>query len=106
MIELAKCESDKEAKTVATKVISHAKKTGERVTAKMIAEFRDSRTTKPLRQLEEASLENHLTNLAKNTRRMLESLKRVELEQWENVPDRVMKHVVTELGALITFLRS
>lgn len=104
--ELAKCESDKEAKTVATKVIAHAKKTGDRVTARMIAEFRDSRTSKPLQRLEAASLENHLTKLATYAQKLLYSLQSVDLEQWNNVPPAVMKRVITEVGALHTFLRS
>ena len=39
--ELCRCETDVDAKRVARKAISQAKKTGDRVTAKMIAKIRD-----------------------------------------------------------------
>ena len=41
MRELCKCETDRDAKRVAKKAIALAKKTGERVTAKLIAIVRD-----------------------------------------------------------------
>jgi hypothetical protein len=104
--ELAKCETDREAKTVAKKVIAEAKRTGERVTARLIAEIRDSRTTKPEKDLEAASLDTHLDKLASLALRWRTSLEKVDLIQWEDVDKTVMTRAITEVSALLKFLKT
>ena len=70
MRELCKCETDRDAKRVAKKAIARAKKTGERVTAKLIAMVRDdagetgAAGKRQDAKLQEASLESHLEELA------------------------------------------
>lgn len=106
MLELAKCDTDNDAKRVAKNVISHAKKTGEKVTAKLIAQFRDGETTKAEKALEEASLEVHLEMLATLLLNWRLSLEQVDVEQWDDVPKAVVTRVITEGNALLVFLRS
>lgn len=104
--ELAKCETDNDAKRVAKNVISHAKKTGEQVTAKLIAQVRDGETPKAAKRLAAASLEVHLDKLASFLLKWRNSLEQVDASQWESVPPNVMKRVITEGSALLSFLRS
>jgi len=103
--ELAKCETDNDAKRVAKKVISHAKKTKERVTAKLIASIRDGETSKPAKQLEAASLDKHLDKLASTLVKWRISLEQIDLNQWEDVPQDVMTRVTTETNNLLKFLK-
>lgn len=109
MRELAKCETDNDAKRVAKNVIAHAKKTGEKVTAKLIAQLRDGETSKPARamakQLNDARLEVHLDKLASIFLEWRTSLERVDVDQWESVPANVMTRVITEGNALLSFLK-
>jgi len=104
--ELAKCDTEREAKTVAKKVIAEAKRTGERVTARMIAEIRDSRTTKPAKALEAASLDSHLDKLASLALKWRTSLEQIDLNQWEDVDNTVLTRVTMEVNALLKFLKS
>lgn len=106
MLELAKCETDNDAKRVAKNVIAHAKKSGEKVTARLIAQFRDGETSKPARQLEEASLEVHLDKLATLLLNWRLSLEQIDVSQWDSVPPNVMTRVIAEGDALLSFLRS
>jgi hypothetical protein len=106
MEELAKCETDNDAKRVAKTVISLAKKTGEKVTAKLIAQTRDGETSKPARELAAAGLEVHLDKLASIFIQWRTSLEKVDLTQWDSVPKNVLKRVITEGDALLSFLRS
>lgn len=109
--ELCKCETDNDAKRVAKKAISRAKKTGERVTAKLIAQVRDGddetgrATKKHKEQLQAASLENHLTSLSDLLVDWRTSLEGLDLEHWESVPARVLTRVRRESEALTTFLK-
>lgn len=109
--ELCKCETDNDAKRVAKKAISIAKKTGERVTAKLIAQVRDgddetgAATEKHKEQLQSASLENHLSELADLLVDWRKSLESLDLEHWESVPARILTRVRRESEALTTFLK-
>lgn len=109
--ELCKCETDNDAKRVAKKAISIANKTGERVTAKLIAQVRDgddeTGATKSKRdaQLQSASLESHLSKLSDMLVDWRTSLEQVSLEQWEDVPMRVLTRVRREANALSLFLK-
>lgn len=109
--ELCKCETDNDAKRVAKKAIAQAEKTGERVTARLIAEIRDGvqetgRAAEKLdKQLEAATLEKHLDNLADILVDWRKSLEAIDLEQWEEVPKRILARVRRESESLTTFLK-
>ena len=111
MIELCKCETDNDAKRIARKAIAQAKKSGERVTAKLIAKVRDgddeTGATKKKKddELQSASLENHLAKLADILTDWRISLEAIEPEQWDSVPSRVLKRVRIEADALSLFLK-
>lgn len=111
VLELCKCETDNDAKRVAKKAIAIASKTGERVTARLIAEIRDGdnetgrAAKKHDEQLEAASLTTHLTNLADILVDWRKSLEQVAIEQWDEVPTRVLTRVKSELEALASFLK-
>jgi len=111
LIELCKCETDNDAKRVAKKAIAQAEKTGERVTARLIAEIRDGveetgvAAKKLDKQLEAASLDTHLTNLANQLVDWRKSLEGVDFDQWDGVQPRIMARAIRELGALTTFLK-
>jgi len=112
MVELCKCETDRDAKRVAKKSIALAKKTGERVTAKLIAQVRDGDGEDGVAgkrqdaKLQEASLESHLGELADLLVDWRISLERIDLEQWEDIAPVVLARVRNEAKALNTFLRS
>jgi len=112
MIELCKCSTDIDAKRVAKKSIALAKRTGERVTAKLIAQVRDGDGEDGVAgkrqdaKLQEASLETHLGELADLLVRWRFSLEQIDLEQWEDIPSEILARVRTEAKALNTFLRS
>lgn len=111
VLELCKCETDNDAKRVAKKAISRASKTGERVTAKLIAQVRDGddetgkATEKHKEQLQAASLENHLASLADLLVDWRKSLETIDLELWESVPTRSLARARRELEALTTLLK-
>ena len=106
VLELAKCETDNDAKRVAKKVIAEAKRNNGKVTAKLIAQTRDGETSKPARALDQASLEVHLDKLASIFLDWRRSLEQIDLEQWDSVPADVMTRVTAEGDALLSFLRS
>lgn len=109
--ELCKCETDNDAKRVAKKAIAHANKTGERVTARLIAEIRDGveetgrAVEKHDKQLEAASLETHLTKLADILVDWRKSLEQIASEQWDEIPTRVLTRVKREAESLVSFLK-
>lgn len=111
MLELCKCGTDNDAKRVAKKAIAQAEKTGERVTARLIAEIRDGvqetgRAAEKLdKQLEAATLEKHLSDLADILVDWLKSLESIDLNQWDDVPSRVLTRVRRESEALTNFLK-
>jgi len=111
VLALCKCETDNDAKRVAKKAISLAKKSGQRVTAKLIAKLRDgddetgAAKVKRERELQSASLENHLTKLADTLTDWRKSLEQIDLEQWDSVPSRVLTRVKNEADALSLFLK-
>ena len=111
VLELTKCETDNDAKRIARKAIAQAKKSGERVTAKLIAKVRDgddeTGATKKKKddELQSASLENHLAKLADILTDWRISLEAIEPEQWDSVPSRVLKRVRIEADALSLFLK-
>ena len=109
--ELCKCETDNDAKRVAKKAIAYAEKTGERVTARLIAEIRDGveetgvAAEKHDKQLKAATLEKHLDDLADIFVDWRKSLELIAIEQWEEVPKRILARVRREAEALTTFLK-
>ena len=111
LLELCKCKTDNDAKRVAKKAIAQAEKTGERVTARLIAEIRDGveetgvAAKKLDKQLEAASLDTHLTNLANQLVDWRKSLEGVDFDQWDGVQPRIMARAIRELEALTTFLK-
>jgi len=111
MEQLCKCETDNDAKRLAKKAIAQAEKTGERVTARLIAEIRDGveetgvAAKKLDKQLEAASLDTHLTNLANQLVDWRKSLEGVDFDQWDGVQPRIMARAIRELEALTTFLK-
>lgn len=111
VLELTKCETDNDAKRVAKKAIAHAAKTGERVTARLIAEIRDGaeetgRADKKLeKRLEAASLEKHLDNLADVLVDWRKSLEQIASEQWDEVSTRTLTRVRREAKSLTSFLK-
>lgn len=112
MLELCKCETDKDAQRVAKKSIALAKKLKQRVTAKLIAQVRDSvdetdaTNKKRDASLQAASLETHLGKLADTLVDWRTSLEAIGLEQWDSVPSEVLTRVKNEADALLKFLRS
>jgi hypothetical protein len=111
LIELCKCETDNDAKRVAKKAIAIAAKSGERVTARLIAQVRDgadetgATVKKQGEQLQSASLENHLNNLSDLLVDWRKSLEQIDLEQWESVSSRSLARVRREADALSVFLK-
>jgi hypothetical protein len=111
MIELCKCETDRDAKRVAKKSIALAKKTGERVTAKLIAQVRDGKDETGVTEkrqdaaLQSASLDSHLEELAGILVNWRFSLEQIDLQQWEAVAAETLTRVRNEAMALTAFLR-
>lgn len=111
LVELCKCETDNDAKRVAKKAIAIAAKSGERVTARLIAEVRDgadetgATVKKQDEQLQSASLENHLNDLSDILVDWRKSLEQIDLEQWESVSSRSLARVRREADALSVFLK-
>jgi len=111
ILELTKCETDNDAKRVAKKAIATAAKSGERVTARLIAEIRDGveetgRAAEKLdKRLTSASLESHLDKLADILVDWRKSLEQVASEQWDEVPVRILTRVRREAESLTSFLK-
>ena len=111
VLELCKCETDNDAKRVAKKAIAMAAKSGERVTARLIAEIRDGveetgRAAEKLdKRLTSASLESHLDKLADILVDWRKSLEQVASEQWDEVPVRILTRVRREAESLTSFLK-
>ena len=111
LLELCKCETDNDAKRVAKKAIAQAEKTGERVTARLIAEVRDGddetgrAAEKQKEQLEAASLDKHLDKLADILVDWRKSLEAIDSEQWESVSKRILTRVRRESEHLTMFLK-
>jgi hypothetical protein len=109
--KLCKCETDNDAKRVAKKAIALAEKTNQRVTAKLIAQVRDgidetgAALEKQKKQLQSASLENHLTDLADLLVDWRKTLEALDLIHWESVPSRILTRVRRESEALTIFLK-
>ena len=109
--ELCKCETDNDAKRVAKKAIAKAEKSGERVTARLIAEVRDgadetgAAPKKHEEQLQSASLDKHLNDLSDILVDWRKSLEQIDLEQWESVSSRSLTRVRREADALSVFLK-
>ena len=112
VMELRKCETDKDAIRVAKKAIAKAKKTKSRVTASLIAEIRDGdaetgkASAKAEKKLDAARLDKHLEKLADLLMTWRTSLENVPGDAWEDVPRDLMIRVTTEAADLTTFLRS
>lgn len=112
MAELTKCETDNDAKRVVKKAIVLAKKTGEKLTAKLISQVRDGsdetgRTdTRRDARLDSASLETHLTQLSDLLVNWRKSLEKVDLNQWDSIPTKTMTRVIREVDALSKFLEN
>lgn len=111
MIELCKCETDNDAKRVAKKAIAIAKKTNTRVTAKLIAQVRDGAdetgkaAEKQDQQLQNASLDRHLSDLADLLVDWRKALEQLDLEHWQSVTPRILTRVRREAEALTIFLK-
>ena len=111
LLELCKCETDNDAKRVAKKAIAIAEKSGERVTARLIAEVRDgtdetgAADKKQDEQLQSASLDKHLNDLSDLLVDWRKSLEQIDLEQWESVSSRSLARVRREADALSVFLK-
>jgi len=111
VLELCKCETDNDAKRVAKKAIATAAKSGERVTARLIAEIRDGleetgRAAEKLdKRLASASLESHLDKLADILVDWRKSLEQVASEQWDEVSVRILTRVRREAESITSFLK-
>jgi hypothetical protein len=111
MRELCKCETDNDAKRVAKKAVAQAAKTGERVTAKLIAEIRDgadeTRRADQRRdeRLQSASLQNHLVKLSDTLTDYRCSLEQVESSQWGDVEIGVLSRLQRELTGLLALTK-
>ena len=111
LVELCKCETDNDAKRVAKKAIAIAEKTGQRVTARLIAEVRDGddetgrAVKKHKEQLAAASLDTHLDKLSDLLVDWRRSLEAIDSKQWESVPQRILTRVRREAEHLTSFLK-
>lgn len=105
VLELCKCETDKDAVRVAKAAIKLAKNTEQKLSAKLIATVRDRDTGRDVQELAAASLDTHLGKLASTLVRWRTSLEQVADEQWEEVDSEVMTRVVNESNALYKFLK-
>jgi len=112
VIELTKCETDNDAKRVATMAIKLANKQGVNVTAKLIAQVRDGSDEtgkadeKRNADLQAASLETHLTKLGDILDKWLFSFQQVGPEQLDTVPNEVLIRVKNSLAGLTKFVGS
>lgn len=104
VLELCKCETDKNAVSVAKAAIKLAKNTEQKLTAKLIATVRDRDTGQDVRNLAAASLDTHLGKLASTLVRWRTSLEQIADEQWDEVDSEITTRVVNESKALYKFL--
>jgi len=106
--ELCKCETDNDVQRVAKKAISLATKSGERVTARLIAQIRDGddETGKTKKVVQSFTLDKHLSKLSDILVDWRFSLEQVEASQWDDVDPVVLTRVKNEANALLKFLRS
>jgi hypothetical protein len=93
--ELCQCQTDNDAVRVAKKAIASGKK----LSAKLIAEIRDSdnetgrASERHRKALEEASLEKHLETFGDILTDWRVSLQQIEQQQWESVPKKVISRL-------------
>ncbi len=104
VMELCKCETDKDAVRVAKAAIKLAKNTEQKLSAKLIATVRDRDTGQDVRDLAAASLDTHLGKLASTLVRWRTSLEQIADEQWDEVDSEITTRVVNEAKALYKFL--
>lgn len=110
VLELCKCETDNDARRVAKKAATIASKQGKRVTAKLIAQVRDgddetaARSRRQCEQLQAASLDTHISNLADLIVDYRKSLERVESEQWSEASANNISRLKREATLLIELL--
>ena len=104
VMELCKCETDKDAVRVAKAAIKLAKNTEQKLSAKLIATVRDRDTGQDVRDLAAASLDTHLGKLASTLVRWRTSLEQIADEQWDEVDSEITTRVVNESKALYKFL--
>lgn len=104
VLELCKCETDKDAVRVAKAAIKLAKNGEQKPSAKLIATVRDRDTGQDVRDLAAASLDTHLGKLASTLVRWRTSLEQVADEQWDEVDSEITTRVVNESKALYKFL--
>lgn len=110
VLELCKCETDNDAKRVATKAIKLADKQNVKVTAKLIAQVRDGADEtgkadeKRDADLQEASFDTHLTKLANILDKWLYSFEQVGPEQLDTVSNEVLIRVKNSLAGLTKFV--
>lgn len=108
--ELAKCETDNDAKRVATKAIKLADKQGVNVTAKLIAQVRDgadetgNADEKRNADLQAASFDTHMAKLADILDKWLYSFQQVGPEQLDTVSNEVLIRVKNSLAGLTKFV--
>lgn len=111
MRELCKCETDNDAKRVAKKAVAQSAKTGEKVTAKLIAEIRDGADEtgradqRQDERLQSASLQNHLVKLSDTLTDYRCSLEQVESSQWGDVEIGVLSRLQRELTGLLALTK-
>lgn len=112
MLELCKCKTDNDAKRVARKAISQAKKSGERVTARLIAQVRDGddETGREKKRrdaaLDAASLDKHLNRMSDKLVEWRTSLEQVDLEAWDDLDPVSLTRVQAEARKFLKFLEN
>ncbi len=110
MRELCKCETDNDAKRVAEKSVALAAKRGQRLTAKLIAQVRDSaEETGNARamhdeQLEQASLDSHIGRLCTTIMSYRISLEQVERDLWQTLSRSGYLRLKEQASELQTFV--
>ncbi len=104
VLELCKCETDKDAVRVAKAAIKLAKNGEQKLSANLIATVRDRDTGQDVRDLAAASLDTHLGKLASTLVRWRTSLEQIADEQWDEVDSEITTRVVNESKALYKFL--
>jgi hypothetical protein len=106
VLELCKCETDKDAVRVAKAAIKLAKNTEQKLSAQLIATVRDRDTGKAQKELAAVSLEKHLDKLATILLHWRVSLEQVEAEQWDDCDTEILTRVKNESRDLAAYLRS
>jgi len=108
LLELCKCQTDNDAKRVAKKAISHAKKHGVPVTSTLIIQIRDgdNETGKTKAAMAELTLTKHLERMTDKVLDMRIALEAMPVSEWDDVPSVVLTRFKNEANALLKFLRS